>query len=84
MPPASPGIAVSQKSCVVEKSKPILSRRTTRALTTNQTMNAIMRFAVVIVSVRQAIALPVSSQNVGSSGSHRSSHRPELPRCGSV
>ena len=68
LPPASPGIAASQKSCEVVRSKPIAGSRTTSAETTNQTMNAMIRFSVVIVSVRHARRLPAVSQKPASSG----------------
>jgi hypothetical protein len=68
MPADSPGMAASQNNSVADSRKPMLGRRTTRALTMNQTMNAIIRFRVVMVRVRQASFLPVDSQNAGSSG----------------
>ena len=68
MPAASPGMAASQNNWVGVSLKPMLGRRTTRALTMNQTMNAIIRFRVVMVSVFQARLLPLDSQNTGSSG----------------
>ncbi len=68
MPEASPGIAASQNNWVGVSLKPILGKRTTSALTTNQTMKAIIRFRVVMVNVFQARLLPVASQNPGSSG----------------
>ena len=47
----------------VESWKPTPGRRTTSALTRNQTMKASIRLMVVMMSVRQARALPSASQN---------------------
>jgi predicted glutamine amidotransferase len=44
--------------------------RTTTALITNQVANEKIKEKVVMPHVRQAIALPVSCQNCGFSGSH--------------
>ena len=75
VPPASPGSAASQKSCELERLKPTPGRRTTSADTRNQTMNASVRLAVVMTSVRQASVLPVASQKLASSGVQRSEPR---------
>ena len=58
VPPARPGIAASQKSCAVVNLKPIPGSRTTSALIRNQTMNAMIRFAVVIPSAVASMANP--------------------------
>jgi hypothetical protein len=73
VPPARPGMAVSQKSWVEVRSNPTLGRRTTRALTTNQVMKARVRLKVVIQRVRQARR---ASQRLGSSGFHSESQVP--------
>src|SRR3989338_1234318 len=70
IPDASPGIAASQKSSIVENLKPILGSLTTTALITNHVANEKTRENVVIPHVRQASPLPCSFQNCGSSGSH--------------
>jgi hypothetical protein len=70
MPDASPGIAASQNSSMVVNLKPMAGILTTTALMTNHVANENISENVVIPQVRQAIALPVSFQNFGSSGSH--------------
>ncbi|MBI5908710.1 MAG: hypothetical protein HY848_01950 [Betaproteobacteria bacterium] len=70
MPDASPGIAASQNSSMVVNLKPMAGILTTTALMTNHVANENISENVVIPQVRQAIALPVSFQNCGSSGSH--------------
>jgi hypothetical protein len=70
MPDANPGIAASQNSSMVVNLKPIAGILTTTALMTNQVANENISENVVKAHVRHAIALPVSSQNFGSSGSH--------------
>src|SRR3972149_6826919 len=70
MPDANPGMAASQKSSMVVNLNPIAGRRTTTALMTNHVANEKRRENVVTPHVRHAIALPVSFQNCGSSGSH--------------
>ena len=74
-----PGMAVSQKSSELVRLKPTPGSRTTSADTTNHTINASVRLAVVIASVRQARALPADSQKLASSGVQRPSHVP--PAC---
>jgi len=69
-PPASPGIAASQNSCIDVNSNPMLGSRTTKTLIKNHVLNESINATVVIMSVRQAMLLPVSFQNPGSSGSH--------------
>lgn len=76
-PPARPGMAASQNNWLVVSLKPMAGSRTTSADTTNQTMNAISKFNVVIVSVRQASRLPVVFQKCSSSGAQDCSHVPE-------
>ena len=66
-------MAASQKNCILVKLKPICGRRTTTALMTNQVEKESSRQSVVIASVRQAIALPVSFQKAWFSTSHFSS-----------
>ena len=68
VPPANPGMAVSQNNCISVNLKPIPGRRTAIALITNHVANANTNEMVVMVSVRQAMRLPVSSQNAVSSG----------------
>ena len=63
VPPASPGIAANQKSCVAEKEKPMPGSRTTSALTTNQVANDRVKLIVVMIKVRQATLAPVVFQN---------------------
>jgi hypothetical protein len=70
MPDASPGIAASQNSSMVVNLNPMAGIRTTTALMTNHVANEKISENVVMPQVRQAIALPVSLQNFGSSGSH--------------
>src|SRR3989344_7521628 len=70
VPDASQGIPASQKSSMVVKLKPIAGILTTTALMTNQVANENISENVVKAHVRHAIALPVSFQNCGSSGSH--------------
>ena len=65
VPPARPGMAASQKSCEVVSLKPTAGSRTTSAETTNQTMNARVRLAVVMASVRQARRFPVAFPEAG-------------------
>ena len=74
VPPASPGIAASQKSCILLYWNPILGSLTTTALIKNHVANDSARAIVVTISVCQAILFPVSFQNLGSSGSHFASH----------
>ena len=74
-----PACAASQKSCELDRLKPTPGSRTTSADTRNQTMNASVRLAVVMASVRQARVLPVDSQKLASSGVQRPSHVP--PAC---
>jgi len=68
VPPARPGIAVSQNSSVSENLNPIPGNRTTTALITNHVANDRISENVVIHSVRHAIGLPVFSQKSASSG----------------
>src|SRR3989344_4692873 len=70
MPDASPGIAASQKSSMTVNLKPMAGILTTTALMTNHVANENISENVVKAHVRHAIALPVSFQNCGSSGSH--------------
>ncbi|OGS97836.1 MAG: hypothetical protein A3H99_01320 [Gallionellales bacterium RIFCSPLOWO2_02_FULL_59_110] len=55
---------------MVVKVKPMLGILTTTALMTNHVQNENISENVVSQHVRHAIALPVSFQNCGSSGSH--------------
>src|SRR3990172_2796459 len=71
MPDASPGIAASQNNSMVVNLKPMAGILTTTALMTNHVANENISENVVIPQVRHAIALPVSFQNCGFSGSHR-------------
>src|SRR3989338_3763605 len=70
MPEERPGIAAIQKSSIVVKVKPMLGILTTTALMTNHVANENISENVVKPHVRHSIALPVSFQNCGSSGSH--------------
>src|SRR3990170_3289296 len=70
IPEAKPGIAASQKSSMVVNLKPMFGSLTTTALMTNHVANENISENVVIPHVRHAIALPVSFQNCGFSGSH--------------
>jgi hypothetical protein len=70
VPDASPGIAASQNNSMVVNLKPMAGSLTTTALMTNQVANENISENVVMPHVRHAIALPVSFQNCGSSGSH--------------
>ena len=71
-------MAASQNSCCGVNLKPICGRRTTRAETRNQTMKAIVRFRVVMVSVRQASLDAPALQNDVFSGSQRDSQVPSV------
>src|SRR3990172_6945292 len=73
-PPDRPGIAASQKSCIVSNLNPMAGRRTTTALMTNHVANDATRLNVVTASVPQARPLPPSFQNCGFSGSHFFNH----------
>ena len=74
-PPARPGIAVSQNNCISVNLNPMPGKRTTTALMTNQVANDRTSEMVVIHSVRQAILLPVDSQNAGPPASSRANNR---------
>jgi hypothetical protein len=59
-----------QNSSMVENLNPMAGMRTTTALMTNHVANEKISENVVTPQVRHAIALPVSFQNCGFSGSH--------------
>jgi len=80
VPPARPGMAASQKSCMVSNLNPMYGRRTTIALIMNHVAKDNTRVMVVMVSVRQAIFLPVCSQKPASSGFHSSNQPAEAFR----
>src|SRR3990170_483842 len=73
-PPDRPGIAASQKSCIVSNLKPMAGKRTTTALITNHVANDATRLNVVTHSVPHARPLPSDFQNCWSSGSHLFNH----------
>src|SRR3989304_5373277 len=74
VPPANPGIAVSEKSCMVSNLNPIFGRRTATALITNHVANENMSENVVIHKVMLACLLPSDFQKLLSSGVHFVSH----------
>src|SRR3972149_12032084 len=74
VPPASPGIAASQKSCMVSNLKPMKGRRTTTAEITNHVANEKISDHVVIHSTRHEIFFPSVFQKTSFSGSHFLSH----------
>ena len=74
VPPASPGMAAIQKSCIVVNLKPMAGSRITTALITNHVAKESISENVVMESVRHASPLPSSFQNCGFSGSHFSNH----------
>src|SRR3990172_5084266 len=80
VPPARPGIAVSQNNCIVSNLKPTPGSRTTTALIMNQVAKDSIKVSDVIVSVLQAIFAPISFQNPAFSGSQRSIQVP-VGRC---
>ncbi|MFZ3090418.1 MAG: hypothetical protein WA240_07335 [Nitrospirota bacterium] len=57
-PPERPGMAASQKSCMVSNLNPIAGRRTTTALMRNHVANEAVRLNVVTPSVPHARPLP--------------------------
>jgi hypothetical protein len=72
VPPASPGIAVSQNNSPSENLNPMPGNRTTTALITNHVAKLNISENVVIQSVRHATRFPVLSQKAASSGFHSS------------
>ena len=73
-PAAKPGIATNQNNSSFENANPSPGNFTAMTLIMNHEAKDKINESVVMVSVFQAIALPVFCQNSLSSGSHLSSN----------